>query len=110
MTITLTGVSGTDYEFTIYTSADNFKAVGGVYCMSKRTVNKEGKGEHATIYIGQTGDLSTRFDDHHKQKCFDKHGANRISIHLVSDKKKREAIEEDLIKAYQPPCNEQHKD
>lgn len=30
------------------------------------------------IYVGETGDLSTRFDSHHRQSCFDRSGVKGI--------------------------------
>ncbi len=52
--LTLTGNSGTSYEFSVYTYGRTFQAVGAVYAIMRR--NDEGR--HAVIYIGQTGDLS----------------------------------------------------
>ena len=104
-TLTLTGASGTKYTFNVYPYDTEFKAIGAVYYISKRTEKTDGSGSHAEIYIGETGDLSERFDNHHKEPCFKKHNANCISIHQESNEDKRLKIEEDLIDAYNPPCN-----
>ncbi len=104
-TITLTGSSGKKYKFNIYPYSTQFETVGAVYYISKRTEKADGSGSHSKIYIGQTGDLSERFDNHHKESCFKKHGANCISIHQEPDEDKRIEIEQDLIDAYDPPCN-----
>ena len=104
-TLTLTGASGTKYAFDVYPYGTEFNAIGAVYYISKRTEKADGTGSHDKIYIGETGDLSERFDNHHKEPCFKMHSANCISIHQESNENKRLIIEEDLIDAYNPPCN-----
>lgn len=104
-TLTLTGASGTKYAFNVYLYGTNFNAVGAVYCISKRTEKTDGTGSHTKIYIGETGDMSERFDNHHKEFCFKRHNANCISIHREDNEDKRLNIEEDLIDAYNLPCN-----
>lgn len=104
-TINLTGASGTKYSFNIYPYGTNFKEIGAVYSISKRTAKSDGSGTHTQIYIGQTNNLSERFDDHHKKSCFKRHNANCHSIHQESNENKRLEIEKDLINAYDPPCN-----
>jgi len=105
--IALTGESGQTYTFTVYTRETDFYALGAVYLMSKRTSKLGGEGAtHAFIYIGQTGDLSDRPLNHHKTECFDKHGANCVSVYLESDEKKRFAVETDLVRKNKPPCND----
>lgn len=105
-TLTLTGASGTKYAFNVYPYDTEFKAIGTVYYISKRTEKADGTGSHDKIYIGETGDLVERFDNHNKEPCFFMHSANCISIHQESNENKRLIIEEDLIDAYNPPCNE----
>lgn len=100
-----TGESGAKYNFAIYPFGTDFKAVGAVYIVTKRTVKSDGGGNHNFIYVGQTGDLSTRFDDHHKAACFKKNGANCICIHLNGKESQRLDIETDLVMHYNPPCN-----
>ncbi|MGC2517256.1 MAG: hypothetical protein WA383_22260, partial [Terriglobales bacterium] len=39
--------------------------------------------------VGETGDLSTRFDDHHKADCFAQHNANCICTHGDEDEESR---------------------
>ncbi len=104
-TLTLTGASDIKYAFNVYPYGTEFKAIGAVYYISKRTEKADGTGSHDKIYIGETGDLSERFDNHHKEPCFKMYNANCISIHQESNENKRLIIEEDLIDAYNPPCN-----
>ena len=103
-TIELTGVSSKKYTFNVYSSDTSFKAIGAVYLISKRNhINRN----HDFIYIWETGDLSTRFDNHHRQSCFDKNWYNCISVYTENNEDERLEIETDLIDKYDPPCNRQ---
>jgi len=97
----LTGASGKKYTFYVYPWGTEFKAVGGVYA-----VLKNNGSTNSVIYIGQTGDLSERFDNHHKKDCFRRHGATHIAAFVEGNEQARLAAESDLIAAYNPPCNE----
>lgn len=101
----LIGCSGTKYTFSVYPLNTEFKNLGGVYYISRRTMS-EGIGRHTNIYIGITNDLSTRFNDHHKEECFDKHQANCVSVFLCDSEKMRIEIEKDLLCNYDFLCNE----
>ena len=84
--VTVKGASGTTYDFWVYPWGQEFKAVGGVYLILKRqTVN----GNYGLLYIGQTGDLSERFDNHHKKPCFDRNGKTHIAARVESAEQKR---------------------
>jgi len=105
-TVTFTGESGTEYAFNVYPWGTSFKEdYGAVYFITKRTEKSEGGYSHIRIYVGQTEDLSTRFDNHHKQACFDKHKKNCVCVHGEDDEDARLAIEQDLIDNYDLPCN-----
>lgn len=103
--LVLEGASGASYTFSVYPWGTNFKAIAGVYYVSKREAKSDGGGTHTKIYVGQTEDLSERFDNHHRADCFRRHGANCISVHLDDDEDSRLAKESDLINALDPPCN-----
>jgi len=105
-TITLTGASGTEYKFNVYPFDTNFRSIGAVYAVTKRTPKAEGGANHTRIYIGETGDLSERFDAHHKAGCFQQNGANCICTHRRDDEQTRLEIEADLLGNYDPPCND----
>ncbi len=105
-TVTFTGASGSTYEFNSYAFGTIFKEnYGAVYFITNRDQNDDGSYSHERIYVGETEDLSTRFDDHHKQDCFDQNNANCICIHGEQNEKIRLNIERDLIDNYNPPCN-----
>ncbi len=60
------------------------------------------------IYIGETGDLSDRFDNHHRMPCIKREGATHICAHKSSDNESiRKAEEDDVIANYNPICNRQ---
>lgn len=106
-TITFTGSSGSKYEFTVYSFDTDFKDnVSCVYFVTKRTQSSYGDYSHTGIYVGETSDLSERFSNHHKHKCFEKNNCNCICIYLEKSEKTRLEIEQDLIDNYHPPCNE----
>ena len=97
------GLSGKSYKYYIY-QAYNFKAEPGNYIFAFESPS----GGWIPIYIGETSDLSERFDNHHKAQCIRDHGATHIHVHLSSDDENvRLEEEKDLIGLYQPPCNGQ---
>lgn len=95
-TISATGVSGTSYTFTLYPLDTPFKGGAGVYIILK---------QKTALYVGQTGDFSSRFRDHHKEAAWNRQGADLMAVLSVSTERERLAIEADLIKAYNPTCN-----
>ena len=105
-TLTLRGASGQQYVFDVYTFDTDFEAVGAVYAITCRAEREESGYSHTAIYIGETGDLSTRFDGHHKEDCFVQHDANCKCIHLDDDEDSRLAKEADLFAVYDLPCND----
>lgn len=104
-TVDFTGESGTVYEFNVYPIDTDFKAMGAVYFFTVRLKKGDGHTHAAKIYVGQTGDLSTRFDDHHKMPCIEREGATCICILAEKSEEARLEIESDLIAAYNPKCN-----
>ena len=105
-TLTLKGASGQTYDFTTYSYDETFNAVGAVYEITRRQKKLTGNYGHTPIYIGETSNLSTRFDDHHKEWCFTEHNANCKCVHLDADEDSRRKKEADLIDYYNPPCND----
>lgn len=101
-TITAMGISGRKYTFNLYLWGTEFKRIGGVYMILRKT---DQNGNHAVLYIGQTGDLSERFDHHHKKPCFDRNRKTHIAVLAESAELNRLNIENDLIRNYNPSCN-----
>ncbi len=100
-TVTAKGAFGRSYSFDVYPWGTSFKPVGAVYLILRKNTT----GDYTILYVGQTGDLSERFDAHHKVSCFNRHGKTHIGILLESNEQKRLAIEQDLIASYNPDCN-----
>jgi hypothetical protein len=104
--LTITGKSGKKYSFDIYSLDTIFKAVGGIYVFTRRYQGADSKYNHDYIYCGKTDDLSTRFDNHHKEDCIKKNKANCICVMGVSTEKERTTIEEDILKGNNFKCND----
>jgi predicted GIY-YIG superfamily endonuclease len=91
----------------VYPIDQEFNAVGAVYVVSRQYKNSsDARYTHDPIYAGQTDNLSTRFDSHHKADCFKDHEANCICVHVDDDEESRLSKEDDLNKGLQPPCND----
>jgi predicted GIY-YIG superfamily endonuclease len=98
--VSVAGASGQKYEFSVYHWGQQFKQVGGVYLVLKRRIS-----DYEILYIGQTGDLSERFDDHHKQGCFNRNARTHIGVRVENSEAARLAIERDLLGNYKTACN-----
>lgn len=102
-TIIWEGASGTGYKYWIYPFGTTFSAAPGNYIFAKETKPQT----YAPIYIGQTGDLSERFDSHHKMSCIKQNGATHIHVHTSSGKEEERLAEEtDLLRKWNTPCND----
>jgi hypothetical protein len=104
-TMACKGESGATYTFDVYPMNQTFREVGGIYIITERFQNDQGAYKHRFIYIGQTEDFSTRFDNHHKANCFTRNGATCICTLVEQDEDNRFATETDLIRLHAPPCN-----
>ncbi len=104
--LTLKGASGQTYDFEVYSYDSDFNALGAVYAITRRTQKNDGNYKHTLIHIGETGDLSTRYNGHHNEDCFFQHNANCTCIHLDDDENSRLATKADLIAKYNPRCND----
>lgn len=106
-TLTLTGASGNKYDFDVWSADTEWNDnVACVYYVSRRTPKSDGTGDHNAIYIGETEDLKDRLSNHHQQSCFEQHRYNAISTLVEKNGNTRLVIENDLVKAINPPCND----
>jgi hypothetical protein len=104
-TIGFKGISGQAYTFNVHSWGTPLKSIGGIYVVTRAKPNLQGGRTHDVLYVGQTGDLSERFDAHHKADSFRRHGATDICARVEQSERARLNIEADLIAAYNPPCN-----
>ena len=96
------GRSGAQYEFQVFPWPTVFPPFPGIYIFCRL----ENFIQWAPIYVGQTEDLSTRFDDHHKMNCIQRYGVSHIHIlGEMNGEPQRREIERDLILNLMPPCN-----
>lgn len=101
-TIEWEGASGKKYKYLIYPLGTKFMPVGGNYIFAKETTPHT----WSPVYIGETGDLSTRFDAHHKAACIAKNGATAIHVHRNDSHADRLAEEADLLAKWNTSCND----
>ena len=101
-TVSVKGASGANYTFYVYPWGTDLKSIGGVYMVLH---NSTSNGNYAILYIGQTSDLSERFDNHHKKPCFDRNRKTHISAKVESSEQRRLTIESDLLGNYNTTCN-----
>ena len=99
--VTLKGQSGAQYEFEVYQWGTLLELTGGVYLV----LRKLPAGNYSILYIGQTVDLSERFDNHQQAACFTRNGRTHVAVRVENSKEKRLATETDLIRNYQTSCS-----
>jgi len=103
-TITLTGYSGTKYEYSLADVNNSWLKVPGNYAFVD--------GDGWPKYIGQTEDFSSRRPgpDHDKWSEAAGLGATHVIAHANHGGEMSRKVEEaDLIRAYDPPANVQHR-
>lgn len=102
-TISWIGLSGKKYRYWIYKIGASCKEDPWNYIFAKETQ----AGYWSPSYIGETENLNMRLGVHEKEACARKHGATHIHTHLNSAGEKARRLEEnDLIRKWNPPCNE----
>lgn len=105
-------MSGTNYIFNVYGFSsfsdltDAFKAIPALYAFTRR-FPQDLSYTHDLVYVGETSDLSTRFNNHHKEHCIMGRNANCIGIHSFhGSQEERLAAEADILNAFDLPCND----
>lgn len=98
------------YELNGYDFSENleFSIKKGVYVFTKRQKNEDGSISHDILYVGQTTDLNTRFQGHHKATELKKKKPNCLAIHECSTNEELNQVEADLIDLWGPKLNEKH--
>ena len=113
-TVALKGVSGKEYVFELY-AFDKYDDVKGafaevpaLYLFGKLNADQS---FFDFIYLGETGNLRTRYDNHQKEDCIKRQGANCIGIRALEEfrnEAQRKAAEKDLLGAINFPCNDKN--
>lgn len=97
------GQSGKEYEYHIYTLDETHKAIPANYVFVKQTEPKR----YRPLYVGETNNISERFENHEKWPDLKKNGVTHVCTHeSSSDKKVRTNEESDIIAKWKPVCND----
>lgn len=103
-TILWAGASGTQYKYWILDMDASLKDQPGNYIFAREV----SPGRWVPLYIGETDSLRRRLADHEKLPCVRRNGGTHIHAHTSSsDEDVRRAEESDLIKKWDPPCNQE---
>lgn len=94
----------TTYNFEVFPMEIEFKPDSAVFIISRRKIDKFGRGHHKFVCIGQTASLVHEIKKHKKGKCVKQNKANVVCVLLEADEKLRLKIEEDLKAVYTIPC------
>ena len=97
------GKSGRTYTYQVYPIGTSFHDVAGNYIYAKQVGS-----QWQPCYIGQTNSLQNRLANHEKEACAKRHGATHIHVKATPAERDRLAEEEDLIRLWNPPCNDHH--
>lgn len=101
-TIHWAGISGKTYQYWIYPIGTDLSETPGNYVFAKEI----SPNRWTPVYIGETADLSERFDNHHKMPCIKRNGATHIHAHKSPENRTvRLAEETDLVNKWHPVCN-----
>lgn len=98
-----TGASGATYNYWVYPVGQPLKGEAGNYIFARLDERRR----WVPVYIGQTNDLSERFDYHHAMDCIRRNGATHIHAHLNHDARARLSEETDLRASHWTSCNKQ---
>lgn len=92
------------YNFEIFPIDFEFPETSAVFIISKRKIDKNGKGHHKFSCIGQTDSINKELKKHKKSKCLKQHKPNVICLLPEADENLRAKIENDLKTIYRVPC------
>lgn len=97
------GESGTEYQYEIYPLDAEFRPLPGNYIYARLAED----GSWVPIYIAQTRDLHQRLEGHVRMDDAIAHGTTHLHAHYCAAGQAARCTEErDLIKRWQPVCNE----
>lgn len=102
--VTYAGASGERHTFRVYVWQTKFKPVPGVYLVAARTMEPGQSAEYAPLYVGEAPDLSSVWNEHPREECFQMYYANVVGVLKEDDPARRAAIVADLTAVLPLPC------
>lgn len=102
-TIHLTGHDKPHYTAYEYDIREGLPDYSGIYIVTRFD------GNHHINYVGQSNNISNRLSNHENWDCFNKHHSSHILTIEILMQEEKDFVEADIIKHYQPKCNEQLK-
>ena len=93
------------YEFAVYPPDTKWNDVAGVYIFC----GLNAQNQWQAVYIGQTDSFATRIPSHEQWTAAARLGATHVHALTISEAATRDAVERELIQAYQPPLNTELK-
>ena len=107
-TVTWMAQSGKTYSTRLHPIGAKFTPTDGIYIFCRQTP----QDRLAAIYVGETDNLQRRLSEqlasHHRWDCIKAEGATHIcELQVSGGAAVRLAIEEDLRKGLDAPCNRQ---
>lgn len=97
----------TIYDFKVYEITQNIGKVPAVFVISKRITDRQKRGHHSLICIGQTESVVEALKNHRKSKCLRQNEANVICLLREENENERLKIIEDLKTAHIISCNQE---
>lgn len=102
--VTLTGVTGSAYDFSVCEYHGAWNDIGGIYAFAFRAP----QGFWVILYVGKADSYRDRMRDHEKWESAVRQGATHVLAFVNENSFSRDAQERDLIRAYQPTLNVHH--
>lgn len=103
-TITLTGHSGTSYEFEVFPLQGHLPPLPVVYFVFEQEPTTSRAPARHAVYIGQSPAAADCLDDHHLQRYLANRGTH-VALHVDYDDLSRAQKVADLVRALTPVCN-----
>ncbi len=90
---------------TFHTDTSEFDRVPAIYGISKRVTDKQKRGHHRLICIGETASIFDDIKKHKKDKCIKANQANVVCLLKEQDENNRLRIATDLREAHSIVCD-----
>lgn len=99
----ITGASGERYEFSAFSLDSDFRNVGGVYALARRTLDEDGRARHEILYLGRTESLKKSLRGKEQWASIFP-GCNCILVRAETDPERRALAETDLRRIHDCAC------